>query len=60
MCVCVCVVCVCVCVHVCVRVTYGLYFVWILFCRTKYNWFTNENKLNKKEVLVANESTACW
>ena len=25
------------------------HFVWILFCRTKYNWFT---KFNKKEVLV--------
>ena len=40
-------VCMCVCVCVC-----GLYFVWILFCRTKYNWFINEDKLNKKEVLV--------
>ena len=50
-CVCVCV-CVSVCACVCVRVTYGFYFVWILFCRTKYNWFTNEDKLNKKEVLV--------
>ena len=40
------------CVCVCIRVTYGFYFVWILFCRTKYNWFTNEDKLNKKEVFV--------
>ena len=32
------------CVCVCVCVTYGFYFVWILFCRTKYNWFTNEDK----------------
>ena len=38
-------------VSVCMCVTDGSYFVWILFCRTKYNWFTNEDKLNKKEVL---------
>ena len=40
----------CVCVCVCVRVTYGFYFVEPNTCI--YNWFTNEDKLNKKQVLV--------
>ena len=39
-------VCMCVCVCPCD--------LWILFCMDTilYNWFTNEDKLNKKEVLV--------
>ena len=53
-CVCMCVrvcVCLCVCVCVCVRVTYGFYFVEPKYTCI-YSWFTNEDKLNKKQVLV--------
>ena len=36
-------VCMCVCVCVCVCDLWIL-FCMILFCRTTYNWFTNEDK----------------